>query len=84
MNLFHHFEEYNILWALERVLEVDFIIHRDIVRHRLYHELTLLVVRYLLRCQEDRERERSRLERNSQLLAGDSDEDVPDLVPNVD
>ena len=84
MNLFHHFEEYNILWALERVLEVDFIIHRDILRHQLYHKLTLLVVRYLLRCQEDRERERSRLEGNSQLLASDSDEDVPDLIPNKD
>ena len=84
MNLLHHFKEYNILWALERVLEVDFIIHKNIERHRLYQELTLLVVRYLLRCQEDRERERSRLEGNSQLLASDSDEDVPDLIPNED
>ena len=84
MNLLHHFKEYNILWALERVLEVDFIIHKNKERHRLYQELTLLVVRYLLRCQEDRERERSRLEGNSQLLASDSDEDVPDLIPNED
>ena len=73
---------YNILWALERVLEVDFIIFKNTTRHRLYRDLTLLVVRHLLNCQKDRERKRLVLESHTQSLAYDSDEEVPDLVPN--
>ena len=82
MNLFHHTKVYNILWALERVLEVDFIIFKNTTRHRLYRDLTLVVVRHLLNCQKDRERKRLVLESHTQLLAYDSDEEVPDLVPN--
>ena len=81
MNLFHHTKVYNILWALERVLEVDFIIFKNTTRHRLYCDLTLFVVRHLLNCQKDRERKRLVLESHTQSLAYDSDEEVPDLVP---
>ena len=83
MNLLHHhFKEYSILWALERILEVDFIINQNTTRHQLYRDLTLLVVRYLLRCQEVRDRERFVTESDTSLLVSDSDEDIPDLVPN--
>ena len=85
MNLLHNIRVYDILWALERVIEIDSLLfNKDTKRHRLYRGLSLLVLRLLIRYQEERERERQLLGSyfNTQILVCDSDEEVPDLVPN--
>ena len=87
MNLLSHFKIYDILWALERVLEVDSIFfNRALNRYYLYCSLVLFVTRLLLRYQEERDRERRWLRGQlfTQVIEYDSDEDVPDLVDNTE
>ena len=87
MNLLSHFKIHDILWALERVLEVDSIFFdRCPNRYYLYHSLILFATRLLLRYQEERERERRWLRGQlfTQVIEYDSDEDVPDLVDNTE
>ena len=87
MNLLSHIKTYDILWALERVFEVDSIFF-DRVRNRfyLYRSLVLFATRLLLRYQEERDRERRWLRGRlfTQVLEYDSDKDVPDLVDNME
>ena len=87
MNLLSHFKIYDILWALERVLEVDsFFFDRSPDRYYLYCRFILFATRLLLRYQEERERERHWLRGQlfTQVIEYDSDEDVPDLVDNME
>ena len=87
MNLLSHIKIYDILWALERVLEVDSIFFgRVLKRLHFYRSLVLFATRLLLRYQEERDRERWWLRGQlfTQVLEYDSDEDVPDLVDNTE
>ena len=87
MNLLSHIKIYDILWALERVLEVDSIFFGRVPdRFCLYRSLILFTTRLLLRHQEERDRERRWLRGQlfTQVLEYDSDVDVPDLVDNIE
>ena len=48
MNIFRNKKVYDFLWALERVLEVDFIIsNRNPDRYKTYRNLSLIVIKLL-------------------------------------
>jgi len=92
MNPFPYQRFYNILWALERILEVDYNFNlRDPERYQLYHSLSLAIVRlvktlilqHLGIIREGQERivffEPHIPEVNIGEISSDSDNDVPDL-----
>ena len=87
MNLLGHIKIYDILWALERVLEVDSIFFGRVPdRFYIYCSLILFTTRLLLRYQEERDRERRWLRGQlfTQVLEYDSVDDVLDLIDNIE
>ena len=87
MNLLGHIKIYDILWVLERVLEVDSIFFGRVPdMFYLYCSHILFATRLLLRYQEERDRERRWLRGQlfTQVLEYDSDDDVPDLIDNIE
>ena len=92
MNVFQNKKVYDLLWALERVLEVDFIIsNRNQGRYKVYRNLLLVVIKLLnatLARQQQLEREKYKLiipiMGESKQLDRDSDDDIPDLVDEID
>ena len=92
MNVFRNKKVYDLLWALERVLEVDFIIsNRNQGRYKIYRNLLLVVIKLLnatLARQQQLEREKNILiipiTGESKQLDWDSDDDIPDLIDEID
>ena len=92
MNVFQNKKVYDLLWALERVLEVDFIIsNRNQGRYKIYRNLSLVVIKLLnatLARQQQLEREKYILivpiTGESKQLDRDSDDDIPDLIDEID
>ena len=92
MNIFRKQKVYDLLWALERVLEVDFIIsNRNQGRYKIYRNLSLVVIKLLnatLARQQQLEREKYILivpiTEESKQLDRDSDDDIPDLIDEID
>ena len=92
MNVFRNKKVYDLLWALERVLEVDFIIsNRNQGRYKIYRNLSLVVIKLLnatLARQQQLEREKYILivpiTGESKQLDWDSDDDIPDLIDEID
>ena len=92
MNVFRNQKVYDLLWALERVLEVDFIIsNRNQGRYKIYRNLSLVVIKLLnatLARQQQLEREKYILivpiMGESKQLDRDSDDDIPDLIDEID
>ena len=92
MNVFRNKKVYDLLWALERVLEVDFIIsNRNQGRYKIYQNLSLVVIKLLnatLARQQQLEREKYILivpiTGESKQLDWDSDDDIPDLIDEID
>ena len=92
MNVFRNKKVYDLLWALERVLEVDFIIsNRNQGRYKIYRNLSLVVIKLLnatLARQQQLEREKYILivpiTGESKQLDRDSDDDIPDLIDEID
>ena len=92
MNVFRNQKVYDLLWALERVLEVDFIIsNRNQGRYKIYRNLSLVVIKLLnatLARQQQLEREKYILivpiTGESKQLDRDSDDDIPDLIDEID
>ena len=92
MNVFRNKKIYNLLWALERVLEADFIIsNRNQSRYKIYRTLSLVVIKLLnatLARQQQLGREKYILivpiTEESKQLDRDSDDDVPDLIDDVE
>ena len=92
MNVFRNKKVYDLLWALERVIEVDFIIsNRNQGRYKIYGNLSLVVIKLLnatLARQQQLEREKYILivpiTEESKQLGRDSDDDIPDLIDEID
>ena len=92
MNVFRNQKVYDLLWALERVLEVDFIIsNRNQGRYKIYRNLSLVVIKLLnatLARQQQLEREKYILivpiTGESKQLDRDSDDDILDLIDEID
>ena len=92
MNVFRNKKICDLLWALERVLEVDFIIsNRNQSRYKIYRNLSLVVIKLLnatLARQQQLERERYILiipvMEESKQLGWESDDDIPDLIDEID
>ena len=92
MNVFRNKKFYDLLWALERVLEVDFIIsNRNQGRYKIYRNLSLVVIKLLnatLARQQQLEREKYILivpiTEEGKQLGRDSDDDIPDLIDEID
>ena len=92
MNVFRNKKVCDLLWALERVLEVDFIIsNRNQGRYKIYRNLSLVVIKLLdatLARQQQLEREKYILivaiTEESKQLGRDSDDDIPDLIDEID
>ena len=92
MNVFRNQKVYDLLWALERVLEVDFIIsNRNQGRYKIYRNLSLVVIKLLnatLARRQQLEREKYILiipiMGESKQLDRDSDDDIPDLIDEID
>ena len=90
MNVFRNKKFYDLLWALERVLEVDLIIsNSNPGRYKIYCNLSLIVIK-LLNATLAR---RQQLEKEKYILIvpviggseqsnQDSDDDIPDLIKN--
>ena len=80
------------MWALERVLEVDFIIsNKNQGRCKIYRNLSLVVIKLLnatLARRQQLERERYILiipiTEESKQLGRESDDDIPDLIDKID
>ena len=92
MNVFRNKKICDLLWALERVLEVDFIIsNRNQGRYKVYRNLSLVVIKLLnatLARRQQLERERFKLiipvTEGSRQLDWESDDDIPDLIDEID
>ena len=92
MNVFRNKKFYDLLWALERVLEVDFIIsNRNQGRYKIYRNLSLIVIKLLnaaLANRQQLEREKYILivpiMEEGKQLGWDSDDDIPDLIDEID
>ena len=92
MNVFRNKKVCDLLWALERVLEVDFIIsNRNQGRYKIYQNLSLVVIKLLnatLARRQQLERERYILiipiTEKSKQLGRESDDDIPDLIDEID
>ena len=92
MNVFRNQKVYDLLWALERVLEVDFIIsNRNQGRYKIYRNLSLVVIKLLnatFARRQQLEREKYILiipiTGESKQLDQDSDDDIPDLIDEID
>ena len=92
LNVFRNQKVYDLLWALERVLEVDFIIsNRNQGRYKIYRNLSLVVIKLLnatLARQQQLESEKYILivpiMGESKQLDRDSDDDIPDLIDEID
>ena len=91
MNVFRNKKVYDLLWALERVPEVDFIIsNRNQGRYKIYRNLSLVVIKLLnatFARQQQLEREKYILivpiTGESKQLDRDSDDDIPDLIDEI-
>ena len=92
MNVFRNKKFCDLLWALERVLEVDFIIsNRNQGRYKIYRNISLIVIKLLnmaLARQQQLGKEKYILivpiTEKGEPSDRDSDDDIPDLVDNVD
>ena len=92
MNVFRNKKVYDLPWALERVLEVDFIIsNRNKGRYKIYRNFSPVVIKLLnatLARQQQLEREKYILivpiTGESKQLDQDSDDDIPDLIDEID
>ena len=92
MNVFRNQKVYDLLLALERVLEVDFIIsNRNQGRYKIYRNLSLVVIKLLnatLARRQQLEREKYILiipiTGESKQLDWDSDDDIPNLIDEID
>ena len=91
MNVFQNKKFCDLLWALERVLEVDFIIsNRNQGRYKIYQNLSLIVIKLLnvaLARQQQLGKEKYILivpiTEKGEPSDRDSDDDIPDLVDNI-
>ena len=92
MNVFWNKKFCDLLWALERVLEVDFIIsNRNPGRYKIYRNLLLIVIKLLnaaLARWQQLGKEKYILivpvTGKSEQLGQDSDDDIPDLIDDID
>ena len=92
MNVLRNKKIGDLLWALERVLEVDFIIsNRNPGRYKIYRNLSLVVIKLLnatLARQQQLERERFKfiipVSEEIRQMAWELDDDTPDLIDEID
>ena len=89
MNPFPYRRLYNILWALERILEVDYNLNlRNSDRYRLYQSLSLAIVKVVRELlfrhtevvREGQERVIFLEQYIPEVIDTESDEDIPDLI----
>ena len=92
MNVFRNKKFCDLLWALERVLEADFIIsNRNQGRYKIYQNLSLIVIKLLNAALVRRQqlgKEKYILivpvTGKGEQLGRDSDDDIPDLIDDID